>query len=503
MERKSGILLHISSLPNKYGVGDFGDSAYKFVDFLEKSGQKLWQILPLGPTLEDNSPYNSYSTFAGNFLFISIDKLLKHRSLNENLVNEYIENIKDKDIIFIKNEKLNLLKQAYDKFLENFDEDEIRSFEKFKRENFFLENYAIYEVLKKKFKNKPWHKWEKKYKFIKRKTIEIIQKEENYEINFYKYLQYLFYKQWFELKNYANKKNIKIIGDISIYIANDSVDTWSNKKIFNFDKYGNIKKVGGCPPDYFSKKGQLWGNVTYNWNFLKKNNYCWWKNRIEFSLKIYDVLRLDHFRGFSSYWEVKYGRKNAIKGVWQKGPGYNFFKFLERKLGKKIINSNTIIAEDLGTLDSNSRKLLSQTKFPGIKIFQFAFDEIESEHAPHKYDVNTVAYTGTHDNETIYSWYSKISKNKKIFCSEYLKKILFENDLDSELNINKKSIEALMQSNAKYVIFPLQDILELGEESRMNIPGTTFGNWKWRMPDDYFDEDKKNFLKDIVKKYNR
>ena len=366
-ERSSGILMHISSLPSEYGIGDFGKKAYEFVDFLKKSEQKLWQVLPMGPTGYGDSPYQSFSTYAGNPYFIDIEDLYQLGYLDRDDL-DYMREINYSDNLAYEQlyeRKTKVLKKAFEGFKKENREDIVEEFKKFKKENsWWLDNYSLYMSLKFKFNGKSWQDWSKDYKYRNVKKM-LIDEEIKKNIDYFSFVQYTFYKQWFKLKEYANSNGIKIIGDIPIFVATDSADTWSNSDIFQFDKYKRPKRVAGCPPDYFSKDGQLWGNVLYDWKKLKESGYQWWVKRIEYSFKIYDIVRIDHFRGFEAYWSISAKDKTAVKGHWEKGPGIEFFRVLERKIGKK-----SIIAEDLGLLTDGVRKLLKRSEFPGMKILE-------------------------------------------------------------------------------------------------------------------------------------
>ena len=340
----------------------------------------------------------------------------------------------------------------------------------------------------------------KKYKFRIKKYLDEVKREKDF-LEIYKYesfVQYYFHKQWFKLKKYANDKGIKIIGDLPIYVASHSADTWKNPKLFALDKHLKIKAVAGCPPDYFSKEGQLWGNVLYDWEAMKEQNYSWWIDRVKHSLKLYDTIRLDHFRGFASYWSVRYGDKNAINGKWEIGPRYNFFQILERR-----IKNLDIVAEDLGTLTPDVFKLLDQTEYPNMKVMQFGLTEWDNMYNPKNYSENCVAYTGTHDNMTMVEWYETLNKNDKNICDENLKNFLKDYDTNIWDPIQWRAIEALYASKARKVIVPLQDILGLDAEGRMNTPSTVGENWKWRVFKNYKHEDLENKLKFLAKKYNR
>lgn len=499
-ERSSGILMHISSLPSEYGIGDFGKKAYEFVDFLEASEQKLWQVLPMGPTGYGDSPYQSFSTYAGNPYFIDIEDLYNLGYLDDNDLNYMKEINYDDNLDYeqVYERKTKILQKAYKNFIKDNKKEIKEEFENFKAKNsWWLENYSLYMALKLKFNGKSWQDWAKDYKYKNTKKI-IIDEELKKNIDYFSFVQYTFYKQWFKLKEYANSKGIKIIGDIPIFVATDSADTWANSDIFQFDKYKRPKRVAGCPPDYFSKTGQLWGNVLYDWNKIKKSGYQWWIKRIEYSFKIYDIVRIDHFRGFEAYWSISAKDETAIKGHWEKGPGLEFFRVLERRIGKK-----PIIAEDLGLLTDGVRKLLKRSGFPGMKILEFAFDSNDSDYLPHKYEKNSVAYTGTHDNNTVEGWYKGVTPEVKYYCDEYLKKYLTEKNSNYWDPINWRFINAIWASKANIAIVQMQDLLGLGEDSRMNAPSTLGKNWKWRLKSYELSQEIANKLKDVTRKFNR
>lgn len=501
-DRSSGILMHISSLPGEYGIGDFGKGAYEFVDFLEKSGQKLWQILPLGPTGFGDSPYQCYSAFAGNFLFIDPKELAEKNYISfeelEGLKNDNNKGKVDYSGVHIKKETI--LRKAFEVFSKRVKEDgELKSkFEKFESENsFWLENYALYMALKIKFSGMPWNRWSKDYRRRDIKKIELNEKDKE-NFNYFKFIQFIFYTQWYRLKDYANSKGIKIIGDIPIFVATDSADTWEYSNLFQFTKSKRVKKVAGCPPDYFSKTGQLWGNVLYNWRELEKTGYRWWIERIRFSFNIYDIVRIDHFRGFEAYWSIRAGKKTAIKGKWEKGPGMKLFRAIEKELGEL-----PIIVEDLGFLTPQVERLLRRSGYPGMRILQFAFGDDENKYLPHKYIENCVAYSGTHDNDTIVGWYESLDSGTKYRCDEYLKQWLTPRGRNFWDPINWRVIETLWSSVANMVLVQMQDLLGLESDARMNTPATVGENWRWRMDESALTDDTAARLREVTKSFNR
>ncbi len=468
MERSSGILMHISSLPGKYGIGTFGMEAFDFVDFLKKSGQKYWQILPLGQTSYGDSPYQCFSAFAGNPYFIDFEILEEEGLLEEedysNLDYGLDENCVDYAKLFVNKNKI--LKKAYHNSKNKFNND----IEDFKEKNkFWLNDYSLYMAVKNHFNLVSWQKWDDDIRLRKDEAINYYKKMLKDEIDYWVFVQYMFFKQWYSLKKYANENGIKIIGDIPIYVAEDSADIWSNPKYFKVDENMIPITVAGCPPDTFSATGQLWGNPIYNWDNLDRDGYGWWIDRVRESFKLYDVVRIDHFRGFEAYWEIPYGNKTAEFGQWTKGPGIKLFNAIKDNLGD--VN---IIAEDLGMMTDDVIELRDKTGFPGMKILQFGFGGEDSVDLPHNYHANCVAYTGTHDNDTNCGWYNVTGSKNEI---EKAKKYL---NLTYEEGISRGLIRGVWGSQAYLAITTMQDFLGLGNEARMNLPSTLGGNWTWR-----------------------
>jgi len=493
--RKAGILLHITSLPSKYGIGDLGSNAYKFVDFLEASGQKLWQILPIGPTGYGDSPYSCFSAFAGNHLFVSPELLLKDGLLNENDLSDIPEfNTTKTEFNKVKEFKNKLFKKAFERFTSEGSKFK-DSFDTFCYENaFWLDDYAFYMSLKSSHNGDEWSKWEEE---LAKRDLDVLKtwsdnlKE---EISFHKFVQFLFTDQWYKLKLYANNKDIKLVGDVPIFIAYDSSDLWGNKELFTIDENGKAISVAGVPPDYFSPTGQLWGNPLYKWKEMEKNNFNWWVKRVRHQLKYIDILRIDHFRGFDAYWEIPGGAPTAEKGRWVKGPGEKLFNKLKEELGEL-----PIIAEDLGVITKSVNKLRDKFNFPGMNILQFAFgDGMETRFLPHNFKKNSVVYTGTHDNDTTRGYFEKEKNNDNNIYShaqEYLN--YFGDNLTFEL------IRTAYSSSADIVIIPMQDVLNLGSEARMNFPGTLGGNWEWRFTWEQIDENLASKYKRLTVLYER
>ncbi|ABR47854.1 4-alpha-glucanotransferase [Alkaliphilus metalliredigens QYMF] len=491
MERSSGILMHISSLPSPYGIGSFGKEAYEFIDFLSIAGQKYWQILPIGSTGYGDSPYQSFSTFAGNPFFIDL-QLLKEEDLLEARDFDNIDfgdNPTKVDYSKIFENKLPVLRKAFENGKIRYG-DEV---EAFKKENvLWVEDYGLYMALKFHFNSKSWQEWEQDIKLREQEAIHYYKERLKDEIDYWIFLQFLFFIQWNRLKNYANDKGIKIIGDIPIYVAEDSVDAWVNSEIFLFDEYNRPIHVAGCPPDGFSETGQLWGNPLYRWDVLEERGFDWWVERISGSMRLYDVIRVDHFRGLESYWAVPYGEQTAEGGNWLKGPGIKLFHAIEAQLGHV-----EIIAEDLGFLTPDVIALREQTKYPGMKVLQFAFNIWEeSDYLPHNYDKDCVVYTGTHDNDTVMGWLQNGPRDDVAFAKRYL-------HLNEEEGVHWGFIRGAWSSVGDLAIAQLQDFLGLGSEARMNTPSTLEGNWHWRVKKEALTRELAEKIGGLTKLYGR
>ena len=491
--RASGVLLHPTSLPGKFGIGDLGGEAYKFVDFLVAAGQKYWQILPLGPTGYGNSPYSAYSAFAGNTLLISIENLVSDKLLPESFVENTPQFPSDKvDFDKVLKWKTEALLRAFEIFKAEANSPIKDEFEYFCRENaWWLDDYAIFRAVKASHDTKPWHEWAEPLRLRENTALETVRSQLARAIQAEKFYQYLFFRQWLAVKKYANENGVAIIGDIPIFVALDSVDVWCNQSKFKLNKDGSPKVVSGVPPDYFSKTGQLWGNPIYDWEAMLRDNFGWWTARISFTLKLVDVIRMDHFIGFSRNWEVPGGDKTAENGRWNEVPGRELFLTLRERLGEL-----PLIAEDLGSMTPAVEKLRDDFVFPGMHILQYAFGgDANNGDLPHNYIRNSVAYTGTHDNDTIAGWYRSASKNERIFCCEYTG--------SNGRNIHWDLIRTVWASVADTAIVPMQDIFGLGSESRMNTPATASGNWSWRLGDDVFSKDVATKLLDLTEIYGR
>lgn len=466
--RTSGVLMPISSLPSEYGIGTMGKEAKRFVDFLVKGGQRYWQILPICPTSYGDSPYQSFSSFAGNPYFIDLELLCEEGLLRKEECDAitWCEREDSVDYPTLYENRYGLLKKAYQRFCGNIPEDFLDFCEK---QALWLEDYALFMALKDANAGASWLTWDDDLKMRDAKAIEKAKVSYAEDIRFYRMLQYLFFKQWKELKDYANAHNIFIIGDVPIYVALDSADVWSNPKQFYLDKKLKPVAVAGCPPDAFSEDGQLWGNPLFRWDVMKKDGYTWWVNRIRGMARLYDIVRIDHFRGFDSYYAIPYGNDTAREGKWMKGPGMDLFRTLEKELGKV-----DIIVEDLGFLTPSVHKLLEDTGFPGMKVIQFAFDSREgSDYLPHNYPKHCVVYTGTHDNDTSVGWMETAPGASVKFAKDYL-------NLTKKEGYHWGMMRAAWSSVADMAIVPMQDLLGLGSEARMNTPSTLGGNWKWR-----------------------
>lgn len=486
--RKAGILLPISALKSNYGIGAFSSDAYEFIDWLKAAGQSYWQVLPMGPTGFGDSPYQSFSSFAGNPYYISLEELIKEGLLSKQECDkvDFGKNERFIDYEKIYNNRLELLYKAYERSCHERDEQYLA----FIGENVrWIEDYALFMAIKDYYHGEPWYNWEQDIKMHNPKAVEEYNEKLIKEVGFWKFVQYKFYMQWADVKEYANNNGIKIIGDIPIYVAYDSADVWSLPALFDLNEEKRPISVAGCPPDGFSKDGQLWGNPLYKWSVHRETGFVWWIYRIEHCFKLYDALRIDHFRGFDEYYAIDFNEKTAKNGEWRKGPGSELFDAVYRKLGKK-----EIIAEDLGFVTENVKELLDNCGFPGMKVFQFGFDKRDdgskNEYLPHKYPENCVAYTGTHDNPTIISWFFEITDEERRLVRDYLFDYLTP---DSE--VNSPIIGTLMRSNAQTVIIPLQDYLGLDSRSRINKPSTIGCNWTWRTsPSDFTDELSKRIL---------
>lgn len=473
MKRAAGILMPIFSLPSKYGIGCFDEAAYKFVDWLQEAGQTYWQILPLGPTSYGDSPYQAYSTFAGNPYFISLQALI-----NENVLKpeeceavDFGSNPSEVDYEKQAAGKYALLRKAYER--SNISQN--NDYRNFVNDNYWwLNDYALFMAVKQRFNGKIWTEWAGDIMLRHEYAMMYYNQELYFDIEFQKYMQFKFYEQWGKLKKYANDRGIQIVGDIPIYVSLDSSDVWANPQLFQLDRDNKPTAVAGCPPDGFSATGQLWGNPLYRWDHHKQTNYQWWMTRLWSSFQMYDVVRIDHFRGFDEYYSVPAGEDTAINGHWEKGPGMSLFNRMFEYLGKR-----PVIAEDLGFMTESVKQLVKDSGFPGMKVLEFAFyadDLYGSDYMPHKHDKNSVVYTGTHDNETVAGWAKTVEAKDMDLIRTYL--------CDFTTPVEKLHIpmvSAALRSNADTCIIPLQDYMGLDNSARVNTPGTATGNWRWRL----------------------
>jgi 4-alpha-glucanotransferase len=491
--RSSGIILHPISLPGPFGSGDLGASAYHFVDWLSTAGQSLWQMLPIGPSGLANSPYMSLSAFAGNHLLIDLIDLVSNGWLDKNEL--YItqsfqpHRVDYKEVTPFRIDKI---QKAAKRFFELNVPEDIERFESFcLAEKAWLDDYALFAALNMKYANDDWTSWGNNFSKKDSSASARLTEELREHVNFHKFVQWCFSQQWSKLKKYANDKGIKLVGDIPIFVSHHSADVWTHPDLFYLNENGNPSVVAGVPPDYFSEYGQRWGNPLYRWDIMKENKYQWWVNRFERLFKFFDILRIDHFRGFESYWEIPEDEETAMNGRWKRGPGIEFFKTIQQKIG-----SLPIIAEDLGIITPAVMELREKTRFPGMKILQFAFsDGVDNFYLPHNFENNTVVYTGTHDNDTTIGWYKKATEHERDFVRRYCKTDGHE--------INWDLIKLALQSIADLAIIPFQDVIGLGSEGRMNFPGTIENNWEWRFSWDQVGPMPANRLYELTALYGR
>ena len=466
--RKSGILMHITSLPSPYGIGTMGTEAYNFVDFLSKAGQSYWQILPLSPTGYGDSPYQAFSTFAGNHYLIDLDMLIREGLLTrEEVESVQWSNCETRvDFQRLYDYRLKILRLAFERFVPN---EDYRSFVSQNAQ--WLEDYGLFMALKEAFHGRDWQSWSLSLLMRLPGVLGSYRQELSREISFHYFLQYTFFRQWKALRAYANGKGIRIIGDVPIYVPLDSADVWAEPELFLLDKNRHPELVAGCPPDSFSAEGQRWGNPIYDWEEMKAQGYRWWIRRLAAAAKMYDVVRFDHFRGFESYWAIPAREPTAVNGSWKKGPGMDFIGTVQKALPEL-----RFIAEDLGYVTPEVKQLLADSGYPGMKVIQFAFDSRESgDYLPHNYPVNSVCYSGTHDNMTMAQWFQNADAKDVDDAVAYL-------GLSEEEGYVAGMVRGAMSSVSRLCIVQLQDYLELGEEARMNFPGTLSpDNWTWRV----------------------
>ena len=497
MTRYAGVLLSVTSLPSKYGIGCFDKAAYDFVDWLEKAGQKYWQILPLGATGHCgayDSPYQAYSAFAGNPYFISLEALMEEGVLTQEECKaaEFGSDPHKVNYELLYRNRLPLLRKAYERSGIYNNE----SFRLFIQDNaWWLDDYALFMAVKDFFGGLSWTQWPQDIRMHYGYALDYYREKLYFDIEFQKYLQFKFYEQWSKLKKYANDKHIQIVGDIPIYVSPDSADIWAHPEMFQLDKDNRSTQVAGCPPDNFSAEGQVWGNPLYRWDYHRNTGYQWWVTRMWYSYKLYDVVRIDHFRGFDEYFSIPAESSLAKDGHWEKGPGMELFNTLKANLGER-----GVIAEDLGLMTDSVRKLVKDSGYPNMKVLQFAFetDDIggSNEYLPHNYSNNCWVYTGTHDNETVSGWFTGLSKEAQAQICDYLM------DHDTR-DIHKKLIGLTMMCAAKTCIVPIQDWLGLDNSSRMNVPGTVNVNWSWRMDSAMTTDALAQEILGVTKRYGR
>ena len=494
--RSSGILLSVTSLPSRYGIGCFSKAAYDFVDDLAGAGQTYWQILPLGPTSYGDSPYQTFSTIAGNPYLISLEDLIEEGVLTAQECDavDFGTDPERVDYGKMSENRLTLLRKAY----ERSDISRNPDYRKFAEENRdWLPDYALFMALKKHFNNAAWTQWPQDIRLRWGFALDYYRRELYFEIEFQQYLQFVFFSQWKKLKDYANEKGIKIIGDIPIYVAQDGVDRWTHAELFQVDEENNLSAVAGCPPDSFSADGQIWGNPLYRWDYHRATGYDWWINRLYHTFRLYDAVRLDHFRGFDEFFSVPVDAKSALEGHWEKGPGMELFETLRWRLGEQ-----ELIVEDLGLMTDSVRKLVKDSGFPNMKVLQFAFDPDDigaaNDYLPHNYDRNCVVYTGTHDNETAAGWLARLTEKEMKQIRDY---ICDHETPDEKLYL--RIIAEAMKSSANICIIPAQDYLGLGNDARMNQPSTLSSNWSWRMKEGALTQELKETILTLTKRYGR
>lgn len=489
--RGAGVLLAVSSLPSDYGIGTFGIQSFKFINFLKAAGQKYWQVLPIGPTSYGDSPYQSFSAFAGNPYFIDLDVLIDESLLTRDEVKSYDwgDTAVNVDYAKIFNSRFKVLQLAFQKSKHV----NTRVYHNFCNENmYWLDDYSLYMALKFQYDNKSWLLWPEDIRFHGAQAVKAYSKQLKDEMDFWKFCQFKFFEQWNKVKQYANENGVKIIGDIPIYVALDSVDVWTYSALFQLDTERRPVKVAGVPPDLFSKDGQLWGNPLYNWDAMEQSDFDWWKKRMEYSAKIYNIIRIDHFIGVVRYYAIPAGEPTAVNGSWQTGPGHKLTDAIDSSIGDA-----QIIAEDLGVVVPAVRKLLKRTGYPGMKVLQFAFNgDPANEHLPCNYTSNMVVYGGTHDNETLMGYFEEM----KVECAQYAKEYL---NVKKKKDIPRAILRAAYASVANTVIFQAQDLLLLPNSARMNFPSTIGTNWRWRLKKDQLTHALTHHLNHLARIYGR
>ena len=496
MTRAAGVLLPITSLPSRYGIGCFSQAAYDFVDWLRDAGQTFWQILPICPTSYGDSPYQSFSTFAGNPYYISLEALIEEGVLTRAECDAADFGSDPADIAYDKlyQHRYPLLRKAY----ERSDISKNAAYQRFVSENqWWLSDFALFMALKNFFGGKCWYDWPEDIRLRWGFALDYYRRELYYDIEFQMYMQFKFFEQYRALKAYANEQGVKIVGDIPIYVAMDSADTWAHPELFQLDEKNVPLAVAGCPPDGFSATGQLWGNPLYRWDYHRQTGYQWWLSRLWYCFQLYDVTRIDHFRGFDEYYAIPYGAETAAVGQWEKGPGLDLFRCAQEHLGW-----HEVIAEDLGYVTDSVRQLVRDSRFPGMKVLEFAFDSRDtgsaSDYLPHNYTENSVAYTGTHDNETLVGWFQVISGEEKKMARDYAC-----DHYTPEEELHRVFIALSMRSSSKYCIIPMQDYLGLDNSCRMNKPSTIGVNWRWRLTKEQLSPALQEEIAEVTRRYGR
>jgi len=491
--RSSGLILHPTSLPGPHGIGDFGAEAYRFVDFMVAAGQRVWQMLPLGPTGYGNSPYAARSAFAGNPLLISLDSLVEDGFLSRDDVTDDPSLAQDHvDFEAVARFKLPLLRRAAERFRDSGTPELQGELEAFRRRNAgWLDDFTVFMAFRERAGGTPWQRWPREVRDRNPEALEHERTSLKDDIAFHLFAQFLFSRQWSRLKSYANEHDIRLVGDIPIFVALDSADVWAHRELFWLDQSGNPTVVAGVPPDYFSKTGQRWGNPLYRWDVLKETGYQWWIDRLRATLEQVDIIRVDHFRGFQAYWEIPANRRTAEVGQWVEAPGLDFFEVARRVLGEP-----PIIVEDLGLITPEVVALRDALGYPGMRVLQFAFDSgPRNQFLPHNYEANTVAYTGTHDNDTTIGWFGEATERERHYARQYMG--VPGDDIAWDL------LRLAEASVANFAVAPVQDVLSLGPEARMNFPGKPQGNWSWRLKPGQLTAEHAGRLRHLSEVYGR
>lgn len=493
IERCAGILLHPTSLPGAFGIGELGEGAYRFVDWLVRARQSVWQVLPLGPTGFADSPYAALSAFAGNPLLISLQRLHREGLLTDNDLAEYPTFPEDRvDYGAVIPRKMELLRRAYVRWKTRAGDDEYNRLRDFRvAQGYWVEDFALFMALKGTYGGRAWTAWDRDLAARQPEALRRAREQLADEVQFHAFLQYCFVTQWLDLKRYANERGIRIMGDMPIFVAHDSTDVWAHPELFSLDAQGNPTFVAGVPPDYFSPTGQRWGNPVYRWNSLRRDGYRWWIERFRWTLRLVDMVRVDHFRGFAAYWQVPASEPTAVRGRWRRVPGKALFRTLRRELG-----TLPVVAEDLGTITPDVVRLRTSLGFPGMRVLQFAFDgNPHNPYLPYNYEPDTVVYTGTHDNDTLVGWFAGLGEEEKQRVVNYIGR--------EDISVPWEMIRLAYASVARMAVVPLQDWLGLGSEARMNQPGREEGNWQWRCRWEHLSADLADAMAKMCMVYGR